>query len=261
MKWRDLVLGLLAFGLLGVGPVLAGGKEIALVGQATEVLDVSAKVPEKGIPANLLQQAQGVLILPDVVKASFVFGGRHGHGLFLVRTKTGWSNPIFVTLTGGSFGWQAGLQSADLVLVFTTSQGVDRLLKGRGKLTLGVDASIAAGPVGRQASAATDAMLRAEIYSYSRSRGLFLGLALEGDSVLIDWTANDHFYGRNNVTPADILTGNAISTPEPALTLRTLLASMTAPPIPPPAGPPAPVIATPVPLPPQPAMVPPVRQP
>ncbi len=214
MKRRDLVLGLLTLGLLSSGPVRAGNREVSLVQQALEVLDQSTRVPDRGIPAGLLQHAQGVLILPDVVKASFVVGGRHGQGVLLVRGPAGcWSNPIFVTLTGGSFGWQAGVQSADLVLVFMTNPGVQRLLHGRGKLTLGIDSSIAAGPVGRQASMATDLLLRAEIFSYSRSRGLFLGLALEGDSVRINWPANEVFYNRPGVTPADILAGNGLVAP------------------------------------------------
>lgn len=245
MKRRNLCLGLLVLGLLGVRPVQAGGNEHAIVQEAVGVLGQSTQVPEKGIPVGLLQNAQGVLIMPDVVKASLVFGGRVGHGVFLARTKDGWSNPIFVALAGGSFGWQVGVQSADLVLVFTTAQGVDRLLKGKSKLTLGVDTSIAAGPIGRQASASTDAMLRAEIYSYSRSRGLFVGLALEGDTVHVDWSANEHFYGRHGVTPADILGGNAIVVPESAAVLRTGLLNLTAPRMPVPAEPPTQIITMP----------------
>jgi len=257
MRRRDVVLGLLVFGLLGVGPVRAGGKGDMLVQQAIEVLDQSTKVPEKGIPAALLQNAQGVLIMPDVVKAGFVVGGRHGHGVLLVRTPTGWSNPIFVVLTGGSFGWQAGVQSADLVLVFTTTGGVERLLRGRGKLTLGVDSSIAAGPVGRQASMATDVLLRAEIFSYSRSRGLFLGVSLEGDSVRIDWEANDQYYGRQAVMPSDILTGIAIVAPQSAGALRTVLTTLACTNMPPAVEVPAPIPGPPPPL--QPGMIPPSR--
>ncbi len=258
MRRRDLLLALLGFGLLGSGPAWAGGRTDMLVSQAIEVLDQSMKVPEKGIPAALLQNAQGVLILPDVVKASFVFGGRHGHGVLLVRTPTGWSNPIFVALTGGSVGWQAGVQSADLVLVFTTTGGVQRLLHGRGKLTLGVDSSIAAGPVGRQASMATDLLLRAEIFSYSRSRGLFLGVSLEGDGVRVDWSANDQYYGRLGVMPSDILTGNSIAAPQSSTALRTVLTALASPGAPPPVPAPGPMMMPPPP-PPPPGMPPPPR--
>jgi lipid-binding SYLF domain-containing protein len=215
--------------LLLTGSVRAGGREAAIVQNAAEVLDQSTKIAEKCIPAHLLRDAQGVLVMPNVVKAGFVFGGRHGRGVLLVRCKDGgWSNPIFVTLTGGSFGWQGGIQSADLVLVFKTSAGVERLLKGQNKLTLGGDASVAAGPIGRQSSAATDVMLKAEIFSYSRSRGLFLGLSLEGDGLRIDWAGNESYYNRRDVTPADIVHGGELLIPESALTLRGILAARTA---------------------------------
>jgi lipid-binding SYLF domain-containing protein len=196
-----------------------------------EVLDQSTKIPENCIPASLLHKAQGVLIMPNVVKAGLIIGGRHGRGVLLVRCKDGgWSNPIFVTLTGGSLGWQGGIQSADLVLVFKTWQGVERLLQGKNKLTLGGDASIAAGPVGRQSSAATDALLRAEIFSYSRTRGLFLGLSLEGDTLCVDWRDNGNYYGRPGITPAEIVGGVGLLMPESALRLRTLLTNLASPP-------------------------------
>jgi lipid-binding SYLF domain-containing protein len=213
---------------LAASSARASGREIALVQNAADVIEQSTKIPEKGIPAALLGKAQGVLILPNVIKAGLVVGGRHGRGVLLVRCKDGtWSNPVFVTLTGGSVGWQGGVQSADLVLVFKTAQGVDRLLKGQNKLTLGGDAAIAVGPLGRDSSAATDAMLRAEIYSYSRSRGLFLGLSLEGDSVRVDWRGNASYYGRRDVTPGEIVAGN-LPIPESALSLRTVLSAHTA---------------------------------
>jgi lipid-binding SYLF domain-containing protein len=147
-----------------------------------------------------------VAILPDVVKAGFVVGGRYGRGVILLRQPDGsWSNPVFITLAGGGIGWQVGVQSTDLVLVFKTSNSLDRILKGKGKLTLGADVAVAAGPVGRQAEAATDAMLRAEIYSYSRSRGLFAGVSVEGAGLLVDCEANEAFYGLRGGRPDDIL--------------------------------------------------------
>ena len=121
------------------------------------------------------------MIVPRVIKAGLVVGGRFGRGVVLVRNGKGcWSNPAFVTLTGGSVGWQIGVQSTDLVLVFKNRKTADRLLHGKDKLTLGADAAVAAGPLGRQAEAGTDARLHAEIYSYSRSRGLFAGISLKG---------------------------------------------------------------------------------
>ena len=228
----------------------AGGRETVIVQNATEVIDHSTKIADRCIPQTLLNSAEGVLIIPNVVKAGFVFGGQHGRGVLSVRCKDGsWSNPVFVNLIGGSVGWQAGIQSADLVLVFKTSAGVERLLKGQGKLTLGGDASIAAGPVGRQSSAATDAMLKAEIFSYSRSRGLFLGISLEGDTLRVDWHANDAYYQRGGLTPGEIVAGNLLI-PQSALNLRTMLSQRTG------IAPPA-VITPPV----QPVQPPPVQPP
>jgi lipid-binding SYLF domain-containing protein len=189
-----------------------------------------------------------VAIIPGIIKAGFVIGGRHGRGVVLVRCPDGgWSNPIFVTLTGGSIGWQAGAQSTDLVLVFKTQRGVERILKNRGKLTLGADVSVAAGPVGREAAAATDAQLRAEIYSYSRSRGLFAGASFEGDALLIDRGGNECFYGRRGVSPADIIANNGILIPAVALKLRAVLTAQSNPPVALPPGPPPVVIEQPLP--------------
>jgi SH3 domain-containing YSC84-like protein 1 len=247
---------------LGTGAVRAG-REPVIVERAMEVLDQSTKMTENCIPTALLQQAQGVLIMPNVVKAGLVLGGRHGRGVLLVRTRDGgWSNPIFVTLAGGSFGWQAGIQSADLILVFRTSAGVERLLRGKDKLTLGADAAVAAGPIGRQSSAATDLLLKAEIYSYSRSRGLFLGLSLEGDGLFVDWNGNRNYYGRPDVSPAELVSGASVPIPESALRLRTQLTNLVSPPkvilVPPPVAPPAvaPLPITPLPVAPPP---PPIR--
>ena len=132
-------------------------------------------IPGRQIPETLLAEAQGIAIVPNVIKVGFVAGIRWGHGVVMVRDAEGeWSLPQFVTLTGGSVGWQAGVQGTDVVLVFLTKKSVEGLW--RGKFTIGADASVAAGPVGHDAAAATDARLRAEILSYSRSRGLFIGL-------------------------------------------------------------------------------------
>lgn len=229
----------------------AQGREAATVAAAAEVIEQSAAIPARCIPLSLLREARGVAIIPGIIKAGFVVGGRHGRGVVLVRCQDGgWSNPIFVTLTGGSIGWQVGAQSTDLVLVFKTTRGVERILRNRGKLTLGADLSIAAGPVGREAAAATDAQLHAEIFSYSRSRGLFAGASFEGDALLIDHRGNDCFYGRRGVTPADIITNNGILIPAVALKLRAVLTAQSNPPPPFPSGPPPVVIQPPPPMPP-----------
>jgi lipid-binding SYLF domain-containing protein len=170
-----------------VSPVAAAPPPAQTLKSSVDVLDELAAIPIKSIPPALLADAQGVAIIPHVVKAGFIFGGRGGHGVILVRDKNGvWSDPTFVNLGGASVGFQAGVEATDVVLVFRTRKSVDRLMEGKHKITLGVDATIAAGPVGRQAAAATDARLEAEIVSYSRSRGLFAGVAFDGAAIYAD---------------------------------------------------------------------------
>lgn len=164
------------------------------IAQCEQVLAELIAIPGRQIPAALLAEAQGVAIVPRVLKIGFVAGGRRGHGVVLIRdAEGGWSLPRFVRLTGGSVGWQAGIQGTDVVLVFRTRRSVENLLNG--KFTIGVDAAAAAGPVGRNAAAATDASLQAEILSYSRSRGLFLGASIDGSAIELDEGANGAFYG------------------------------------------------------------------
>jgi lipid-binding SYLF domain-containing protein len=171
-------------------------KEIQRADNAVRVLAEILAIPEESIPERLLREAEAIAVMPDVVKAGLIFGGRGGKGLMAVRGSDGtWSNPSFITLGGGSFGFQAGVQSADVVLVFRNRRGVDNIVNG--KFTLGADASVAAGPVGRSAQASTDGQLKAEIYSYSRARGLFAGIALDGAVIAIDNRANRRVYGRD----------------------------------------------------------------
>jgi lipid-binding SYLF domain-containing protein len=164
------------------------------IAESEQVLTELLAIPGKQIPAALLSEAQGVAIIPRVIKIGFVAGGRRGYGVVLVRdAEGGWTLPRFIRLTGGSVGWQAGVSGTDVVLVFRTRRSVENLMKG--KFTIGVDAAAAAGPVGRNAAAATDASLQAEILSYSRSRGLFLGASIDGSAVEMDNDANTAFYG------------------------------------------------------------------
>lgn len=187
--------------------------------ESEQVLNELMAIPAKQIPRQLLADAQGIAIVPNVIKIGFIGGARRGHGVVLVRDAEGeWSLPQFVTLTGGSVGFQAGIQGADVVLVFTTRKSVEHLM--RGEFTVGVDASAAAGPVGRDAAIGTDATLRSEIYSYSRSRGLFLGVALDGSALEIDNEAHDFYYGSpSGKLPARI--------PKPADDLRHFLTELT----------------------------------
>jgi lipid-binding SYLF domain-containing protein len=161
---------------------------------AEQVLSELVAIPARRIPKQMLAEAQAIAIIPRVIKVGFVVGVRRGQGVVMTRDAEGeWSLPQFLTLTGGSIGWQAGVQGTDVVLIFRTRTSVENLM--RGKFTIGADAAAAAGPVGRNASAATDAQLRAEILSYSRSRGLFAGVSIDGSVLEINQVANTAFYG------------------------------------------------------------------
>jgi SH3 domain-containing YSC84-like protein 1 len=169
-------------------------REAAIVDSACQVLNEIMAIPARGIPISLLADAQGIVIVPDLLKGGFVVGVRHGRGVIVVRDDSGkWRPPTFITITGGSVGWQVGVQAADLVLVFKTKTSVESLM--RGKFTIGGNLAAAAGPVGRQAEAGTDARLKAEIFSYSRSRGLFAGVALDGSVIQVDTRSNTAYYG------------------------------------------------------------------
>ncbi len=199
--------------------VVAAGDPNETVSQADLVLAEIMAIPARQIPEHLLAEAQGVAIIPDVIKIGFIAGARRGHGVVLVRDREGeWSLPQFVTLTGGSVGWQAGVQGSDVVLVFTTKKGVEGLMQG--KFTLGADIAAAAGPVGRNAAAATDERFKAEILSYSRSRGLFLGASIDGSVLEIDHASHAAFYGsQSSELPRQI--------PQSAAKLRQDLVSLT----------------------------------
>ena len=133
---------------------------------AADVLQELSTIPGQCIPPSLMADAQGLVIVPDVLKAGFLIGGRHGRGIMLVRQPGGaWSNPVFITFSGGSIGWQIGVQATDVVLVFKTRGGLDRIIRGQKQVDFGADIAVAAGPVGRQAEADTDGQLKAEIYS------------------------------------------------------------------------------------------------
>ncbi len=212
--------------LAAVAPARAGVKEEDRAQNALRVLNEIMDTPDKRIPDKLLGTAEAVVVVPDVIKAGFVVGGRRGKGLLAVRGRDGtWSNPSYVTLTGGSVGFQAGVQSTDVVLVFRTRRGVDSVVHG--KFTLGADASVAAGPVGRETSASTDAQLKAEIYSYSRARGLFAGVALDGAVLGIDHDSNEAVFGAN-VTPRRIFEGGVGGAPDAVVAFRDALEEYTA---------------------------------
>jgi lipid-binding SYLF domain-containing protein len=194
----------------GAAVVHAQAREEGRLLISSEVLEELRNVRDQGIPDRLLERAYGIAVIPDMTKVAFFAGGRRGHGVLVVRDKQGrFTDPVFITMTGGSFGWQWGVQQTDIVLVFTTPKGVEGI--NGGKVTLGADASVAAGPVGRQASAATDAMFKAEVYSYSRNRGVFAGLAVDGSVLSMDDRANAELYKQPGVRAGDIIAGNVTS--------------------------------------------------
>jgi lipid-binding SYLF domain-containing protein len=203
--------------------VQAQAREEGRLLMATEVLDEVRAQRDSAIPDRLLDRAYGIVVVPNVTKLAFIGGGRWGKGAMVVRDKDGrFTNPIFVTLAGASIGWQWGGSSTDIVLVFTTKAGIEGITGG--KLTLGADAAVAAGPLGRTASAATDQNFAAEVYSYSRSRGLFAGVALDGTSISVDRKANSNFYKKKGVIASEIINGSVSSNDE---TARRFLAAVT----------------------------------
>lgn len=171
-----------------------------IVIDAMNVLSQSVAMPD-GLPQKMVADAQGIAIVPNMVRGAFVVGLQHGRGVLLVRGPGGaWQAPRMIEITGGSLGYQIGVQSTDLILIFRTPQSVTNVM--RGTLKVGVDASAAAGPVGRQASAATDLALKAEILSYSRARGAFIGASIDGSSISLDKPTDAMYYQPPGATPA-----------------------------------------------------------
>ncbi len=205
---------LIILSLLFAVPASAGRKETRKVEDAIEVLEDIMAIPERSIPEELLGQARAIAIIPSVIKVSYVLGGKFGRGVVLVRNKRGWSYPSFVTITGASLGFQAGAQSSDIILVFMTQKSVEGLRHA--KFTLGADASVAAGPVGRHGEAATDITMKSEIFSYSRSRGLFAGVSLAGAALIADQKSNVRFYDVEDIGVYEIFEGRLDEVPDVA---------------------------------------------
>ena len=226
MNTKPLIVVVTLLVMLITNTAEAATREEKRVGDASDVLEQLLRIPEKTVPPALLSRAYAVAVIPDVVKAAFGLGARRGKGIIVVRQDdNSWSNPAFVTLTGGSVGWQVGAQSTDIILVFKTRKGVDGIENGR--LTLGADASVAAGPLGRHTAIATDIEFKAEVYSYSRSRGLFAGVAIEGAGVTMDRKANAAFYGDSKMTPERIFVSSPNIAPDIANTFVQILTAQT----------------------------------
>ena len=199
MKTRILVSCLLGTGILWVG-----NKATQRVDRAARVLGEIMEIKDKSIPRELLGKAHCVGVIPGLKRAGFGFGGKYGVGVMSCRGKDGkgWSGPSTVRVEGGSFGLQIGGSSSDVVLLVMNERGKKKLIQS--KFTLGGDASVAAGPVGRTAQAQTDVQMRAEILAYSRSRGIFAGISVEGATLRPDHDANRKLYGRD-ILPRQIL--------------------------------------------------------
>jgi lipid-binding SYLF domain-containing protein len=213
---------LLCLGLSGAALAAEAGREAERLAKAAEVVNEVMGTPEKGIPRDLLKNAVCVGVIPSEKKLALGLGGSFGRGALVCRKGgTGaWGAPSMFTVGGANFGFQMGGQATDFVLVVMNAKGAEKLLQS--KATLGADASAAAGPVGRTAEGATDVQLQAEILTYSRARGLFAGLSLEGQIVKQDNEANQRLYGRK-VDPKDILFRDSVPSPAAAHALDAVL--------------------------------------
>jgi lipid-binding SYLF domain-containing protein len=226
MRSRQLQACLAVVVLLFALPAAAASREEQRVADSADVLDQFLRIPEQSIPPAMLARAYAVAVVPSVVRIGFGLGARRGKGILVVRQDDGsWSNPTFITLTGGSFGFQAGVQRTDVVLVFKTRRGVDNITNG--KLTLGADASVAAGPVGRSVEGATDLRFQAEIVSYSRARGIFAGVSFAGSGVTMDRKANAAFYSSPSMTPEKIFASSPNIAPDVANRFVQVLTAQT----------------------------------
>ncbi len=176
-------------------------KQESKIEDAIQVLKDFGSMKEN-IPHELLQMSEGIIIVPKMINAGFVLGGKRGRGIAMVKNEDGtWSDPVFISITGGSVGFQVGVQSVDLVLVFKNRETLQNI--NDGTFTLGGDISAAVGPVGRSSSATTDYKMEAEVYSYSRSKGLFAGISLAGSAISVDGVWNNAYYG-SDLSATDI---------------------------------------------------------
>jgi lipid-binding SYLF domain-containing protein len=199
------IMFLLAMLSLGTLCWAGSGREDATerLDNATTVLHEIMGMPDKGIPEEVLEHAKCVAVIPHMVKGGFIFGGKGGKGVATCRTADGWSAPAFITISGGNWGLQIGVQAVDLVMIVQNEKGMQRLLESN--FHLGADASAAAGPVGRHAEAGTDWKMDTEILTYSRAKGAFAGLTLEGASIRQDDDSRHAIYGRKVTTRALLL--------------------------------------------------------
>jgi lipid-binding SYLF domain-containing protein len=186
---------------------LAQSTEADRIAEAARVLEDVLSAPDKGVPQAIVEKAEAVVVIPSTVKGALLIGAQRGKGIISTKTNGVWSAPAFITLTGGSVGFQVGGQATDIVLVVVNRQGIESLTQNTFKI--GGDASVAAGPVGREATASTDYKLQAQILSYSRARGLFAGISLAGSTIRADRNANEKIYGVGYSTRNIVVEGKA----------------------------------------------------
>jgi len=210
------IMSLVLMGFVGlVGTAWAGSARQdtdARLQSSVDVLHAIMATPDKGIPEEVLSNAKCILVVPDLIKGGFIFGGKHGRGVASCRTSDGWSAPAFVSVGGGSWGLQIGVEGVDLVMLIMNDQGFQHLLSS--KFQLSGEGSVAAGPVGRHASAGTDWKMNTEVLTYSRSKGVFAGLTVEGAVVEQDNDSTRAIYGKH-MTFRNILSGK-VPTPRSA---------------------------------------------
>ena len=212
---KTMSLLLIGFiGLVGTYAWAGSAREdsVARLQSSVDVLHAIMATPDKGIPEEVLSNAKCILVVPDLIKGGFIFGGKHGRGIASCRTSDGWSAPAFVSVSGGSWGLQIGVEGVDLLMLVMNDQGFQHLLSS--KFQLSGEGSAAAGPVGRHASAGTDWKMNTQVLTYSRSRGAFAGLTLKGAVVQPDDDSTRAIYGKN-IRSRNILSGK-VSTPESA---------------------------------------------
>jgi lipid-binding SYLF domain-containing protein len=204
----------------------ADAKTDKRLADSRQVFESFSNLTEQSIPSWLLERAYGIVVVPNVIKVALSLGGRGGRGVMAVRNPDGtWSNPVFVTLAGVNVGFQFGVQSTDVVLVLMSKNSVEGIAGG--KVTLGADASVAAGPLGRAAAATTDATFKAQVLSYSRNEGLFAGVALDGSVISVDDSSNETAYGVSGILPSQILEGRVASAPATAQAFTVALTQAT----------------------------------
>ncbi|URL58901.1 lipid-binding SYLF domain-containing protein [Luteibacter flocculans] len=222
------LFNLLALGFLTLLPSMAAQAADPPRTQAVEAVrvlrDMVEDAPDKSLPTDMLKNAHAIAVIPKMVTGGFVFSGTKGEGLISIKRDGVWSNPNFISLGGAGVGFLAGIQSADVILVFMTDRGVNEIIDG--KWTMGANAGAAAGPVGRSATAATDGRMNAEIYTYARAKGLYAGIALNGAHFSIDDDSNREIYGPG-ITPRRIFEGGVTNVPSEVVNFRDKLEEYT----------------------------------